>query len=268
VPLPQGYGVAVGYGNSRAADLDRLGPVWYYDYSFRTADWPGHTHVLLTRPLDSASAQELQAAARTRPGHWWIIGNEPNDPSQDNLSPAAYAAYFARTAALIRQADPTAGIMSAGIGNADAGWSQQFVDATIAWTGTPPDLDAWNIHDYLLDTPNAYDTDEFAARISRFHAWMQRAGQGDRPLVLGEWGVLYGRGCCNRPIDPPQRGVTYLDQTAAWLEDSRLVSAWAWFTLNSGGYLFNGDLLAPENRATLSLFGQHYQAWAAKSGRR
>src|SRR5438045_5581260 len=70
VPLPLGYGVAVGYDNGSAAALDRLGPVWYYDYSFRTADWPGHAHVLLTRPIDRASAADLQAAARARPRHW------------------------------------------------------------------------------------------------------------------------------------------------------------------------------------------------------
>src|SRR5437773_6070350 len=105
-PLPQGYGVAVGYGQGSAADLDRLGPVWYYDYSFRTVDWPGHTHLLLVSARDGEDAPEISAAAAAHPGHWWIVGNEPNDPAQDNLSAVEYAHWFARTSGLIRQADP------------------------------------------------------------------------------------------------------------------------------------------------------------------
>ena len=133
---------------------------------------------------------------------------------------------------------------------------------TITWTGAPPALDAWNIHDYLLDTPNPYDTTTFAARLTRFHDWLAASGPHAPPLVLGEWGVLYGRGCCNRPVDPPERGTAYLAQTAAWLEASGLVRAWAWFTLDSGPRLFNGDLLQAGDPLTLSPFGQLYHEQA------
>jgi hypothetical protein len=249
----------VGYDTGTAADLDLLEAGWYYDYSFRTPDWPGHPHVLLISARDPAPATDIVAAARARPGHWWIIGNEPNDPNQDNQTPADYARFFARTASLIRQGDPAAGIMSAGIGDADADWAQQFIDATVQWTGAPPALDAWNIHNYLLDTPDPYDSATFQARIARFRRWMETAAQGDRPLVLGEWGVLYGRGCCARPIDPESRGTEYLADTAGWLETSGLVQSWAWFTLSSGGYLFNGDLLRAGQPHTLSAFGVLYR---------
>ena len=260
--LPQGYGVAAGFDAAGAvpADLDRLGPVWYYDYRFRsTDDQPGHQRLLLIEARSEAHAGELTALARTRPGHWWILGNEPNDPHQDNLTAAAYARWFVRTAAVIRAADPTAGILSAGIADADAGWAQAFVAATVAWTGAPPDLDGWNIHNYLLDGPDPYDSARFQARILAFHDWMVGAGQAGKPLLLGEWGVLYGHGCCGRPTDPAGRGLTYMDSTADWLESSGLVTAWAWFTLRSGDRQFNGDLLQPGN-AALSAFGDRYRA--------
>jgi hypothetical protein len=259
VPLPQGYGIAVGF-DVGTATLDRFGPVWYYDYTFRSPDTaPAHPHVLMISARDPTPAAEIQALARTRPGHWWILGNEPNDPNQDNLSPAEYARWFVRTAALIRAADPTASLQSAGIADADAGWANRFYEAVVAWSGAPPDLDAWNIHNYLLDGPDPYDAGRFTARIVAFRGWMDSVGQGSKPVVLGEWGVLYGKGCCNRPTDPESRGLAYLDATADWLETSGQVQAWAWFTLRSGPLQFNGDLLQPD-RPTLSAFGERLRA--------
>ncbi len=262
VPPPLGYGLAAGFDAAGAvpADLDRFGPVWYYDYRFRsTDDQPGHQRLLLIAARSEARAGEIAALARTRPGHWWILGNEPNDPNQDNLAAVEYAHWFVRTAAVIRAADPSAGILSAGIANADPTWAQAFVNATIAWSGAPPDLDGWDIHNYLLDGPDPYDSARFQARILAFHDWMVGAGQAGKPLLLGEWGVLYGGGCCGRPLDPASRGLAYMDTTADWLESSGLVTAWAWFTLRSGDRQFNGDLLQPTS-ATLSAFGDRYRA--------
>ena len=262
---PQGYGLAAGFDAAGAvpADLDRFGPLWYYDYRFRSPDdAPGHQRLLLIEARSAVSAGEIAALARTRPGHWWILGNEPNDPNQDNLAAPEYARWFVRTAAVIRAADPSAGILSAGIADADRIPAQAFIAATIAWSGASPDLDGWNIHNYLLDGPDPYDSARFQARILAFHDWMVGAGQAGKPLLLGEWGVLYGRGCCSRPLDLASRGLAYMDRTADWLESSGLVTAWAWFTLRSGDRQFNGDLLQPATPA-LSAFGDRYRVRAA-----
>ena len=47
--------------------------------------------------------------------------------------------------------------MTAGIANADAEWAQQFLSAAVDWGGAPLSIDAWDIHNYLLDTPDQYD---------------------------------------------------------------------------------------------------------------
>jgi Glycosyl hydrolase catalytic core len=257
-PLPRGYGVAVAGDKGSRADLDLLGPVWYYDYHAVGADWGSHPRILMVRPADKLSDAELRHLAAIHPGHWWMLGNEPNDPAQDNQEPAAYARFYAHTAAVIRAADPTAGIMPAGIANADTQWAAAFRTQYEQMTGAPPQVDAWNIHNYLLDTADPYDLGEFQRRIGKFRAWMAAVGDGDRPLVLSEFGVRYGAGCCNRPLDVLGDGLVFMRRAITWLEESGQVEAWAWFTLDSGDLDYDGNLLRPAVPGTLSPYGRLY----------
>ena len=146
-PLPRGYGVAVVLDKGTPADLDLLGLVWYYDYHADGADGGSHPRVLMVRPADKLSDAELRHLVATHPGHWWMLGNEPNDLAQDNQDPAVYARFYAHAAAVIR-ADPTAGIMPGGIANADTQWAAAFRAQYERLTGIPPQVDAWNIHNY------------------------------------------------------------------------------------------------------------------------
>lgn len=255
MPLPRGYGVAVGWERGVAA-LDRFGPVWYYDFTAEGADRPGHARLLMIRPWDAPA--NLGPLVAAHPGHWWVVGNEPNDPHQDNQTPAAYARYFVRTAMRIRAADPTAGIIVAGLADADTAWADRFLAAYRQISPKRSDIDAWNIHNYLLDGPSQYDQGRFKNRIIDFRKWMAAAGERDKPLLLTEFGVLYGAGCCDRPRDVPERGHDFMRGVLAWLETTRLVDAWSWFTLDSGDQQFNGDLLYAPGSTGLSLFGQIY----------
>jgi Glycosyl hydrolase catalytic core len=257
-PLPRGYGVAVAGDKGSRADLDLLGPVWYYDYHAVGADWGSHPRILMVRPADKLSDAELRHLAAIHPGHWWMLGNEPNDPAQDNQEPAAYARFYAHTTAVIRAADPTAGIMPAGIANADTQWAAAFRTQYEQMTGAPPQVDAWNIHNYLLDTADPYDLGEFQRRIGKFRAWMAAVGDGDRPLVLSEFGVRYGAGCCNRPLDVLGDGLVFMRRAITWLEESGQVESWAWFTLDSGDLSYDGNLLRPAVPGTLSPYGRLY----------
>src|SRR5579859_897338 len=144
VALPRGYGVAIGFGYGTAADLDQLGPAWYYDYGAGGADWPRHPRVLMVRPAEGADDETLRERVLAHPGHWWMLGNEPNDPHQDNLDIYAYTRYFAHTAARIRALDPTAGIMPAGLANADTRWAAALRAEYMRQTGQPLQVDAWN----------------------------------------------------------------------------------------------------------------------------
>jgi hypothetical protein len=238
-----------------AAELDPFGPVWYYQYGFDGPDAPGHMRVYLVRPgWDDAA---LRRAARTHPGAWWLIGNEPNDPNQDNLSPGAYAAVYRRASGLLLRADRSAQVAPAGIANADWRWADAFREAYRSEYGRYPRVAAWNIHNYILEPEHTQsDVALFEQRILDFRAWMDRIGAGSAPLLLTEYGVLYGTGCCGRPLEEPALGVAFLRETTRWLSETDHVQAWAWFSLDSQSQ-FNGDLLAG---GVLTAFGAAYHA--------
>ena len=235
--------------------LDQFGPVWYYQYGFGGDDIEGHQRVHLVLP--HFSDQRLVSAFRDHPGSWWIVGNEPNDPNQDNLSPGAYAGFYHRVWCIARRSDWTAHLVPAGIANADWQWAQAFRHSYREQYGRYPIVHAWNIHNYILEPEHSqYDVGEFRRRILDFRAWMARIGDEGLPLLLTEYGVLYGSGCCNRPLEDPERGVEFLRQATNWLGQTNHVQAWAWFSLDSRGQ-FNGDLLTEGEQFTP--FGAAYR---------
>ena len=256
--LPRGYGVALA-ADSPPADLDRVGPVWYAGPAASGPDEPGHPHVLVLDGPPGPSDSALARLVAAHPGHWWILGAPPGPPEQDT-SPdlATYTRFFARVAARIRAADPSAGIMPAGIAGADARWAADFAARYATLTGAPLDVDAWNIHGFVLDPADPYDFTLLQRRIEQFRAWMAATGAGPKPLVLSEFGVLYGQGCCHQPLDTRDQAPNFERQALAWLETSGQVQSWAWFTLDSGDQQYNGDLLRRDRPGQLSPFGDLY----------
>jgi len=238
--------------------MDRLGPVWYYQYSFAGPSIWGHQRVYLVPPHfdDESLLSTMRRVADKEPGSWWIVGNEPNDPNQDDLTPAAYAAFYHRVERLANRADLSLRLVPAGLADADWRWAQAFRESYHAQYGRYPRVHAWNIHNYVLDPPfSQYDLGEFQRRILAFRAWMALAGEAKKPLLLTEYGVLYGSGCCDRPMESPDLGVQFMRQATLWLEQTDHVQAWCWFSLDSKQQ-FNGDLLSPSGE--LSVFGQEY----------
>jgi len=256
-PMPA-EGVVMLGGVSRET-LDALGPVWYYQYSFEGPNVPGHARVMLVRP--HTAEDRLAAAMRARSDAIWLVGNEPNDPFQDALSPCAYARFFRWVERIAARSDWGARLVPAGIANADPTYAQAFLDCYHALYEREPRVAAWNVHNYILDAGTSqYDVGLFQERIIAFRGWMCDAGQADLPLLLTEYGVLYGSGCCGRPLEPPDEGVAFLRATTGWLQETDYVQAWAWFCLDSrsadGVSQFNGDLLAADG--SLSPFGDAY----------
>jgi hypothetical protein len=254
-PAPRGFGAAVGYGLGGARELDQLGAVWYIDYSFRGARLGVHPRLYLVEAKsDWRSAPEL---ARAHRGEWWQFGNEPNDPNQDDVSPADYAARYHDFYFALKAADSTASILAAGIANADWAWADAFREAYRARFGRYPRVDGWSIHNYLLDTcQDALDVNQFELRIHAFRDWMARAGEATQPLWVTEYGVLYGNGCCGCPRIADEDTVAFMRATTNWMIQSRLVQGWAWFALYSGGR-FNGDLFTGD--ADLTPLGTTYR---------
>ncbi len=254
-PFATRYGVDVGDRPVTAAQLDRLGPVWYMDWQWRTPTLAGHERLYVVRCWEVRGDQgAIAAAMRASGASWWSLGNEPNDPNQDNVSPEAYAGLY-HTFAGWAQGAPRVRIVPAGIANADWNWAAAYREAYRARYGRYPRVDGWNIHNYILEPGlDPYDGREFQRRILAFRRWLETIGDGGKPLFLTEFGVLYGSGCCERPVDPPERVQAFMRESVRWLDESDVVSAWAWFATYSD--LYNGNLMTPEGELT-ALGGQY-----------
>lgn len=247
--MPRGFGADIGWELGGTAELDQLGKVWYLDYGYNGKVLPGHPRLFLVQ--SSEDVKPVTAVARSHRGEWWQFGNEPNDPNQDNLSPSDYARRFHDFYFSLKRTDPGARIVAAGIADADWKWADAFRESYRAQFGRYPHVDGWSIHDYLLDRcEDATDSEKFKARIVAFRNWMTRIGEPDRPLLLTEYGVVYGSGCCECPLIPPAETVAFMETTTRWLIQSRLVQSWAWFSIRSGGR-YNGDLFTDQGEPTL-----------------
>ncbi|MHB1295993.1 MAG: glycosyl hydrolase [Anaerolineae bacterium] len=260
---PQGAGVVAARAAS-AEDLSRLGVHWYYTYDYTGEALAGFQRVRLVRPHEDIDA--LRGVARAARGSWWIVGNEPNDPNQDNLSPVAYAAWYHRVTRILQAADPSARLVPAGIANADPTWAAAFLTAYREAYGCRPPADAWNVHVYILEPDrDPADVAEFRRRIVAFREWMAEVGEADTPLWLTEFGVLYGSGEGGRPVVTPARLQAYIAETVAWLEGTEYVQAYAWFANDTHGR-FYGDLF--EGAGQLTECGEAYRRTVVEGARK
>jgi len=254
-PMPRGFGAAIGYGLGGAAELDQLGSVWYVDYDFRGAVLDRHPRLFLVEAR--ADLNQAFAIAKVQRGEWWQFGNEPNDPNQDNLSPAEYARRYREFYFGLKRADPSARVIAAGIADADWSWADAFRENYRAAFGRNPSIDGWSVHNYLLDhCEDATDAEKFKERLTAFRAWMARVGDADKPLLLTEYGVLYGNGCCECPAIAPDAVVDFMQRTTRWMNESRPAQSWAWFAVRTAGR-FNGDLF--DERGSITKFGLAYR---------
>ena len=101
---------------------------------------------------------------------------------------------------------------------------------------------------------------EFERRALEFHDWVAKIGDAVKPIFLTEYGSLYGNGCCGCPLVPSEDLIGYMQTTTRWLMQSRVVTAWAWWAVDSGNR-FNGDLfregeLLPVGTAYQELIGE------------
>lgn len=261
LPTPQGPGVAVGYG-AGGQQLDVLGEVWYLDYGFATSSPSNHRRLFFIQLGDSP--KRVAEAAKRSPGQWWTFGNEPNDPHQDNIGPQAYVEPYHDIYYALKSADPQARLVATGVANADWRWLDQWREDYRQKYDRYPPVDGWRFHDYVLETcASALNADEFKRRAVDFRDWVNRIGESQKPVLLTEYGVLYGNGCCSCPVIQPAAVVEYMRSTTDWLAETRIVTAWAWFAVDSGnrfnGDLFNGEQILPAGTAYQELT----RAWDA-----
>jgi len=239
--------------------------------------------------------QALQNAVTLNPGATWIIGNEPECPNQDSSTPETYAQRYHDAYENIKGCDPTAQIAIGGIVEPTPLrllWLERAMAAHQQQYGQPMVVDVWNTHIQILpegaETQNGYDNKAgagvpvgidpvaegipprqyslpdcanvlvFQNMVWDFREWMYDQGEGDKPLIISEMGVLQPSIYLvegGSEVERQQRGDQLIDRFMVeafdWLltqtdeevgcpsDGHLLVQRWLWFSLN--GYFFWDD---------------------------
>jgi len=278
-----------------AASLAALGAGSWSTFTGSNAQVAGR--VEMVRP--GGDMVELATRARARPGSAWLIGNEPNVPGQDDLTPEAYADFLWRVGTAIKGADPTAVLVGPNVLNWEVtctgcpgfakgrDWSESFVAAYQDRHGKLP-LDVWGMHSYSLDwdhLPMASSaTDQ--AQIEGARAWLDSRGTG-LPIWLTEFGVIWGYESIDwgekdgKPIARPGGRYredllgAYLDDMLGWLgampQPARVERSFLYATApppEPYASRFAGIGLLEPRRLNLTPLGERYRAQAthAKAG--
>ena len=204
--------------------------VWghYYDYN-KTTDTINNTN-------------QFGSWVTNYPGKTWIIANEPDLPSQDNLTIDQYARMFHRYYTFIKPLDPTARFAICGHSGGSTSsaltsttnWYQQVLTSYQTQFGATMPVDVWNVHSYCgpsqIEDPDKV-INEF---VSPFVLWchtVQGGAYASCPvwiteLPAGEWfGAM-----------SPETEIYFMQIYLSRLERAG-IEKWFWFVSdNCGGY--------------------------------
>lgn len=280
-------------------DIDALGIGWYYEFHFneRPSNPPYATYVATVwRPVDTYQTAAAQFA-QTHPGRLWLIGNEPDNSGQTNMTPKAYAMGYHEYYTLLKAADPTARIAIGGVTQPSLlrmRYLATVLESYRTLFGAPMPIDVWTVHGYIMpencSSGAGYpvgisdftggrdctywskhgDVETFKRQLIEFRQWLKEQGYGDKPLVVSEFGILLPTAFGY----DGNRVATYMVQAMDWMltygdctiglstDDCRLVQQFAWFSVNFDAA--NGELFT--NDGAPSIVGQRLQAYTAAIG--
>lgn len=268
----------IGFGISTTANPEdwakRLHASWYLDWktsAIPVSSTPEYWQMIrLSDDGWKPSTAEIKNLLFLYPGHIWIIGNEPDNIWQDNISAEQFARYYHDLYRIIKFNDPGAGIAIGAISQASP-IRLEYLDRVLSSYeneyGKSLKVDWWTLHAYVLreenqswgaDLPPGFegengslyeieqhgDLEIFQRNIVAFRQWMKKNGYQSTPLAVTEFGILL----------PGQFGYTtefiavYLNKSISWLnsavdinsgleaDDFHLVQKFAWFSLNDRIY--------------------------------
>jgi len=153
----------LGFGAAKGAvtdyDVASLVAGWYYDWGVGVdPPHPGeliYAHMIRVPITDTETIQPAVAqAAVNDPGALWLIGNEPDVATMDNVLPELYAESYDRAYRLIKAYDPTAIVAPGGVVMPTAlrlCYLNKILYAYEARSGRPLPADAWHVHNYVLN---------------------------------------------------------------------------------------------------------------------
>jgi hypothetical protein len=286
--------------------IDTTGAQWWYQYNNTVPDYEKAKQVQLVRIWGNQSLAVIKANLTrqlspviTREGTlYWMIGNEPNTPGQDNATPEFYAEAFKLAVDLIRTARPNDKIVGPNVLNwnytcngcpgytAGEEWVDRFRLAYRTRNGgLEPPLDIWAIHTYSLDWNDLplVNQPRDARQLVAFRDYLDKTpSEKAKPIWLTEFGVIWGYDRLNWEKDV--RGnyqalpagkfrqdqlLQYLVDSLDWLEENaERLNIGRWFIYTTFGVpeafsnTFNGLALFEEvgENAPLSAFGKLYQS--------
>jgi hypothetical protein len=190
-----------------ATSLNLLGVHWWYSFDNTPTQVPTATRVQLARPANALP--EIQARATANPGAYWLLGNEPNVPGQDDIPPEQFAVWYHDTVAAIQAADPSARFVGPNGLNWDStcssclgfpsahAWSDVFISSYLALYGVNPPLDVWGMHTYDIDWqhPPLANAPQSWDEIEAVRQWLDSQPElAGKPIWITEFGVIFGYG--------------------------------------------------------------------------
>ena len=223
------YGVAYTGPGDVGEAMNAMGIRWYLDYTAEVQGIPpGCSKAIKVSSKALMSEDEVRRVAHARPGSYWIIGNEPNVPGQDDLSPDSYAENFRYYQPVIKSADPTAQIVApeilnfdytcTGCGGFDQGrsWVEDFRESYRERYGAEPPVDVWSIHTYDLNWEKLpmVDHQVQVQQIAAFRQYLDAALEHrGKPIWLTEFAIVWGyEGAQWLSDTTPQPGVSGIAQ--------------------------------------------------------
>lgn len=191
----------------------------------------------IVRPSSNLTTAAL--AAQARPGRTWLLGNEPNVPGQDDISPSAFADFVRAVSTALLAADPSARLVgpntlnwtrscppdNCGSYSAGRSWADTFVATYRDRYGALP-FHAWGIHVYLIDwsTYPMVNAQDGIAQLTSLRSWLNEKDL-NLPIWLTEFGTLWGYEGANWgsgravPVGSYRTDLLseYLDRLLGWL---------------------------------------------------
>ncbi len=205
-------------------ELQALGVSWFYNWYvapelFAQTDFE-YIPMIHARENNFDSIEDL---ARSYPGRYWLIWNEPDYYKSDNLNAVDAAREYRTLRPLIKGADPTAKLIVGGVYLSSVlQWLTDFRNEYYKLFGDYPEVEGWHVHLYKGRTD--YDKGEWRSIVNSWPRWMEDHG-GMREIWLTEFG------CLNADVTAG----TIMNDQVGWLETLPWLTRYAWFATRSYG---------------------------------